>query len=81
MNVVPEAVMIPTPRSLVMAATIGTLVLSIAGGAPAFELFPRPQQPAPDAQYKVQRGDTLAGIAGRYYGNPELWNILWNQNP
>ncbi len=42
----------------------------------AFEIFPRPE-----AQYTVQRGDTLYGIAGYYYSDPALWPFLWNQNP
>ncbi|MFH1113372.1 MAG: hypothetical protein V1792_05580 [Pseudomonadota bacterium] len=42
----------------------------------AFEIFPRPE-----AQYTVQRGDSLYGIAGYYYSDPALWPFLWNQNP
>jgi len=73
--------MITRPRFLVMAATIGAFLFCIHPGAPAFELFPRPQQPQGMHQYTVQRGDTLEGIAGQYYQNRELWNFLWNQNP
>ncbi|MCX5862760.1 MAG: LysM peptidoglycan-binding domain-containing protein [Deltaproteobacteria bacterium] len=57
-----------------------TLILSlfpsIQGNAPAFEIFPRPQE-----QYVVQRGDSLYSIAGKFYSNPDLWRILRNQNP
>jgi hypothetical protein len=29
------------------------------------------------SSYTVRRGDTLSGIAGRYYGNPALYPSLW----
>lgn len=67
--------------TFLVATIISGLMPFFHGAAAAFELFPRPEQPYPDAQYTVQRGDTLYGIAGRYYTNPGLWNILWNQNP
>jgi hypothetical protein len=69
------------PRSLLTAAAIGALLFCLNQDAPAFELFPRPQQPYPQTQYTVQRGDSLESLAGKFYGNPELWNFLWNQNP
>lgn len=31
--------------------------------------------------HTVQRGDTLWGISGRYYGNPYDWPRLWSYNP
>ncbi|MFC1835659.1 LysM peptidoglycan-binding domain-containing protein [Thermodesulfobacteriota bacterium] len=59
------------------------LILLVSGGlvwlqqtVQAFEIFPRPL-----GQYTVRRGDTLYGIAGTYYTNPELWPFLLNQNP
>ncbi len=27
--------------------------------------------------YTVASGDTLSAIAGRFYGNPDLWPALW----
>lgn len=33
------------------------------------------------ATHTVQRGDTLWGISGRYYGNPWDWPRLWSYNP
>lgn len=33
------------------------------------------------ATHTVQRGDTLWGISGRYYGNPWDWPRLWSFNP
>jgi hypothetical protein len=62
-------------KALLLTLLALTLVL-IGGPANAFELFPRPE-----AQYTVQRGDTLYGIAGYYYSDPALWPFLWNQNP
>ncbi len=63
-------------RVIVLSALIATLLPCLQTASGAFELFPRP-----DAQYTVQRGDTLYGIAGLYYANPALWPFLWNQNP
>lgn len=63
-------------RFILMSALIVTAAHSIQDHAGAFELFPRP-----DAQYTVQRGDTLYGVAGLYYSNPAMWPFLWNQNP
>jgi hypothetical protein len=58
------------------AALVAATFASAFDSAQAFELFPRPVE-----QYTVKRGDTLYGIAGRYYSNPALWPFLWNQNP
>ncbi len=63
-------------RSVPTIVLICGLLACLAGSAAAFELFPRPL-----GQYTVQRGDTLYGIAGRYYTNPALWPFVWNQNP
>ncbi len=63
-------------RFVLMSALIVTAAHSIQDHAGAFELFPRPE-----AQYTVQRGDTLYGVAGLYYSNPAMWPFLWNQNP
>ena len=59
-----------------MLALTAVLILGSRELVNAFELFPRPE-----AQYTVQRGDTLYGIAGYYYSDPALWPFLWNQNP
>lgn len=61
---------------IIVAAFVFGLIPSLDSGPMAFELFPRPE-----AQYTVQRGDTLYGIAGLYYSNPSLWPFLWNPNP
>jgi len=60
----------------ILPAVLTGLIPCLTSSAGAFELFPRP-----DAQYTVQRGDTLYGVAGHYYTNPALWPFLWNQNP
>jgi hypothetical protein len=59
-----------------LPAVLVGLIPFLASPVRAFELFPRPE-----AQYTVQRGDTLYGIAGHYYTNPALWPFLRNQNP
>lgn len=47
---------------------------------------PPPAQPPPSNQnpptryYTVVRGDTLWGIAARYYGNGALWTKIYNAN-
>jgi hypothetical protein len=63
-------------RFVLVAALAIVAAKATQDTAGAFELFPRP-----DAQYTVQRGDTLYGVAGLYYSNPALWPFLWNQNP
>ena len=35
---------------------------------------------APRNELTVQRGDTLAGIAQRVYGQPGDWKFVWRQN-
>ncbi len=68
--------MISICRIILLAVILAVLAPCLHEGPFAFELFPRPAD-----QYSVQRGDTLYGIAGRYYSNPALWPFLWNQNP
>jgi len=63
-------------RFSILSALVPALLLCLQHAACAFEIFPRPE-----AQYTVQRGDTLFGISGFYYANPALWPFLWNQNP
>jgi len=63
-------------RFSILAALVPALILCLQHTARAFEIFPRPE-----AQYTVQRGDTLYGISGFYYSNSALWPFLWNQNP
>jgi LysM repeat protein len=36
---------------------------------------------AQPSTHKVQRGDTLWSICGKYYGDPTLWPKLWEMNP
>ena len=47
---------------------------------------PEPLPPAPvgaqtGGRYTVVRGDTLSGIARRYYGNPSAWKNIAAANP
>lgn len=39
---------------------------------------PKPQWPK---RHRVSEGDTLRGVAGQYYGDPELWEIIYKANP
>src|SRR5579864_5878135 len=39
-----------------------------------------PEQPAGTETYTIARGDTLWGLAKRFYGNPYLWPQLWEKN-
>ncbi len=42
-------------------------------GAPATTVIPK--------NYVVQVGDTLQGISGFFFGNPDLWPEVWSLNP
>ncbi|NJL59455.1 MAG: transporter substrate-binding domain-containing protein, partial [Desulfobacteraceae bacterium] len=33
-----------------------------------------------DKNYKIRSGDTLSGIADRYFGDPLLWTYIWEAN-
>lgn len=49
--------------------------------APAPQPAPAPAPaPAPSDRYTVVRGDTLSGIAARFYGNGDLWPTIYNAN-
>lgn len=34
-----------------------------------------------DEPYKVNRGDTLWGISGKFFSSPPKWPVLWSKNP
>ncbi|MEK7288067.1 MAG: hypothetical protein AAB091_05865 [Elusimicrobiota bacterium] len=42
---------------------------------------PRPQPPEWPKHHRASEGDTLRGIAGQYYGDPELWEPIYKTNP
>ena len=44
-------------------------------------LPPAPVEAAAGGGYTVVRGDTLSGIARRYYGNPSAWKRIAAANP
>lgn len=41
---------------------------------------PKPPEPFP-RQHAVAPGDTLRSIANQHYGNPDLWETIYNANP
>jgi phage tail protein X len=44
----------------------------------------RPPPPAPPAwpkRHKIEAGDTLRSLAGKYYGDPNLWEKIYDANP
>ena len=51
------------PRRMLLAATLGGLLAGCGGPGP----------PRPGADYTVRRGDTLARLAARAYGDPAAW--------
>jgi len=72
-----------------VAATAGALTAVVtAGGAPVTQIVAPAavaQAPAPAAHtgprvYVVRPGDTLAGIAQRFYGRMVAWPWLWHVN-
>jgi nucleoid-associated protein YgaU len=74
----------------VLAATLGACATTQKEDAPAPAAEPAPFTPAPTpkavsslpANYEVQRGDHLWGIAGqpRIYGNPYAWPLIYKAN-
>jgi hypothetical protein len=48
---------------------------------PAAPQPPSPPQTVPSSQdLTVKRGDTLSGLAQQYYGDWQLWPLIWDQN-
>ncbi|MFC1521062.1 LysM peptidoglycan-binding domain-containing protein [Elusimicrobiota bacterium] len=41
----------------------------------------RPPKPAWPKRHRVSMGDTLRKIATKYYGDPNLWDIIYKSNP
>lgn len=41
---------------------------------------PRPAPPAWPKSHRVETGDTLRSLAGRYYGDPNLWERIYDAN-
>jgi phage tail protein X len=53
-------------------------------GAPKPKPLPRAPKPAVPAwpkRHTVKPGDTLRSIAGKYYGEPNLWERIYDANP
>jgi len=42
---------------------------------------PRPAPPAWPKKHRVAAGDTLRSLAGKYYGDPNLWEKIYDANP
>lgn len=42
---------------------------------------PRPAPPAWPKTHRVAAGDTLRSIAGKFYGDPNLWERIYDANP
>ena len=60
-----------TEEVAVKRLTIAILLLTLALGV---------QAGPPDTRYEVKRGDTLWGIAERFYGDPLYWPFIWETN-
>lgn len=56
------------------ALLVGAAVLWMAGHAAAQDADPRPD-------HRVERGDTLWDLSGRYWNDPATWPELWALNP
>lgn len=42
---------------------------------------PKPKVPAWPKRHAVKPGDTLRSLAGKYYGDPNLWERIYDANP
>jgi nucleoid-associated protein YgaU len=41
---------------------------------------PKPKPPEPAVEYTTGSGDTLSGIAKQFYGDPNLWRVIYEAN-
>lgn len=52
-------------------------------GAPGSKLLPAARKPVPPAwpkRHAVKSGETLRSVAGKYYGDPDLWERVYDAN-
>ena len=50
----------------------------VAASPPAAE---KPAEPEPEhVEYTIGGGDTLSGIAKQFYGDPNLWRLIYEAN-
>jgi LysM repeat protein len=42
---------------------------------------PKPKEPQWPKRHTVEAGDTLRALAGKYYGDPNLWEKIYDANP